>query len=304
MEHRSIDHPPMQPSSQRGVGASLEKQAQRHQMDANGLDSARILAVWTLDGVGGDDELMKGHTPQIPAATDWQQIVTLYDQLLALQPTPIVALNRAVAVGEVDGPAAALALVDNLHLSNHHRFHAVRAELLLRLGQSAAAAAAYDQAITRADNATERAHLERRRRDLNAPPRRPHASADDPSFLLPRSRIRLRTPTCTVRIPLVRGEHFAYTQGVSPAPPLSVSEARRHLAAIIDRVGVEHAPVYLARRGRRVAAVIDADDLDRILALAEDMADIRAAEEAREEMRATGEAPIPWEQVKADLGLV
>jgi len=89
---------------------------------------------------------------------------------------------------------------------------------------------------------------------------------------------------------------------VSPAP-LSVSEARRQLASIIDRVGVEHAPVYLARRGRRVAAVIDADDLDRIVALAEDMADIRAAEEAREEMRATDEAPIPWEQVKADLGL-
>jgi len=90
---------------------------------------------------------------------------------------------------------------------------------------------------------------------------------------------------------------------VSSTPPLSVSEARRQLAAIIDRVGVEHAPVYLARRGRRVAAVIDADDLDRILALAEDMADIRAAEQAREEMRATGETPIPWEQVKDDLGL-
>jgi len=113
----------------------------------------------------------------------------------------------------------------------------------------------------------------------------------------------LRTPTCTVRILIVHGERLAYTQEVSSAPPLSVSEARRQLAAIIDRVGVEHAPVYLARRGRRVAAVIDADDLDRILALAEDMADIRAAEEAREEMRATGEAPIPWEQVKADLGL-
>lgn len=90
---------------------------------------------------------------------------------------------------------------------------------------------------------------------------------------------------------------------VLPTSPLSVSEARRQLAAIIDRVGAEHAPVYLARRGRRVAAVIDADDLDRILALAEDMTDIRAADEAREEMRATGDAPIPWEQVKADLGL-
>ena len=62
----------------------------------------------------------------------------------------------------------------------------------------------------------------------------------------------------------------------------------------------DHEPVYLTRRGRRVAAVIDADDLDGILALA----DIRAAEDARAEMRATGEAPIPWEQVKVDLGLV
>lgn len=84
---------------------------------------------------------------------------------------------------------------------------------------------------------------------------------------------------------------------------LTVSEARRQLASIIDRVRAQHTPVYLARRGRRVVAVIDADDLDRILELAEDMADIRAAEAAREEMRATGEAPIPWEQVKADLGL-
>lgn len=90
---------------------------------------------------------------------------------------------------------------------------------------------------------------------------------------------------------------------MSTTPTLTVSEARRQLAAIIDRVRVEHTPIYLARRGRRVAAVIDADDLDQILELAEDMADIRAAEAARAEMRATGEAPIPWEQVKADLGL-
>jgi prevent-host-death family protein len=84
---------------------------------------------------------------------------------------------------------------------------------------------------------------------------------------------------------------------------LTVSEARRQLASIVDRVRAEHAPIYLARRGRRVVAVIDADDLDRILELAEDMADIRAAEAARAEMLATAEAPIPWEQVKADLGL-
>lgn len=89
----------------------------------------------------------------------------------------------------------------------------------------------------------------------------------------------------------------------SPVPDLGVSEARQQLAAIIDRARAEHAPVYLARRGRRVAAVIDAEDLERLLELAEDMADIRAAEAARAEIKATGEAPIPWEQVKADLGL-
>ena len=82
-----------------------------------------------------------------------------------------------------------------------------------------------------------------------------------------------------------------------------MSAARQQLAAIIDRARAEHAPVYLARRGRRVAAVIDADDLDQILELAEDMSDILAADAARAEMAATGEAPIPWEQVKADLGL-
>ena len=84
---------------------------------------------------------------------------------------------------------------------------------------------------------------------------------------------------------------------------LSISEAREQLAAVIDRARTEHRPMFLSRRGRRVAAVIDADDLERLLDLAEDMADIRAAEEARAEMRATGATPIPWEEVKADLGL-
>ncbi len=85
--------------------------------------------------------------------------------------------------------------------------------------------------------------------------------------------------------------------------PLTVSDARKQLAAVIDRAHDEHAPVYIARRGRRVAAVIDADDLDQLVALAEDMTDVLAAEAARTEMRATDETPIPWEQVKADLGL-
>ncbi|MGH3588807.1 MAG: type II toxin-antitoxin system Phd/YefM family antitoxin [Pseudonocardia sp.] len=83
---------------------------------------------------------------------------------------------------------------------------------------------------------------------------------------------------------------------------LSISEAREQLASVIDRVRAEHQPVFLSRRGRRVAAVIDADDLDRLLELAEDMADIRAAEAARAEMSETGAAPIPWDEVKADFG--
>lgn len=84
---------------------------------------------------------------------------------------------------------------------------------------------------------------------------------------------------------------------------ISVSDARTQLAAIIDRARSEHQPVYLARRGRRVAAVIDADDLDQIIALAEDMADVRAAAQARVEMEITAATPIPWDDVKADLGL-
>ena len=95
-----------------------------------------------------------------------------------------------------------------------------------------------------------------------------------------------------------------YNKYISSTTALTVSEARQQLAAVIDRARAEHQPVYLERRGRRIAAVIDADDLDSILELAEDMADIRSAEAARAEMRATGEAPIPWEEVKADLGLV
>jgi RNA polymerase sigma-70 factor, ECF subfamily len=72
--------------------------------------------------------------------TDWPQIVALYDQLLAVAPTPVVALNRAVAIGEVRGPAAALALVDELHLDNYQPFHATRADLLRRLGRNNEAA--------------------------------------------------------------------------------------------------------------------------------------------------------------------
>ncbi|HKE86384.1 MAG TPA: RNA polymerase sigma factor [Vicinamibacterales bacterium] len=95
-------------------------------------------------------------------ATDWQQILQLYNQLMSLAPSPIVALNRAVAIGEVAGPDAALALVNTLDLAHYHLFHAIRADLLRRLGRNAEAAAAYDAAIARTANATEREFLVRR----------------------------------------------------------------------------------------------------------------------------------------------
>ena len=100
--------------------------------------------------------------------TDWRQVVALYDQLLALAPTPVVALNRAVAVGEVDGPAAAFALVDPLPLERLHVYHAVRADLLRRLGRTEEAAAAYAAAAERTTNAAEVAFLEARRADVTA----------------------------------------------------------------------------------------------------------------------------------------
>ncbi|MFE2714182.1 RNA polymerase sigma factor [Streptomyces mirabilis] len=110
------------------------------------------------------------------AATDWGQILQLYDQLAALAPSPVVALNRAVAVAEVEGPEPALALVDALDLDGYHAFHAVRADLLRRLGRRTEAAAAYEAAIALTDSAPERAYLERARAALpRSPPpdRRP-----------------------------------------------------------------------------------------------------------------------------------
>jgi RNA polymerase sigma-70 factor (ECF subfamily) len=92
-------------------------------------------------------------------ATDWRQIVALYDQLLAFAPTPVVALNRAIAVGEVDGPAAALALVDRLSLDGYHAFHATRADLLSRLGRPGDAAAAFERAAELAPTEAEREFL-------------------------------------------------------------------------------------------------------------------------------------------------
>ena len=104
----------------------------------------------------------------VAGATDWRQILALYDQLAVVSPTPVVALNRGVAVAEVHGPGAALALLDRLDLDGYHLFHAARADLLGRLGRPAAAAAAYDAAIARTANGAERAFLTRQRDALAA----------------------------------------------------------------------------------------------------------------------------------------
>ena len=102
------------------------------------------------------------------AATDWWQILRLYNQLQAIAPSPVVELNRAVAVAEVEGPEAALALVEGLDLDAYHLSHALRADLLRRLDRPAEAALAYEAALTRTQNAAERDFLERRRRSLTA----------------------------------------------------------------------------------------------------------------------------------------
>jgi len=91
--------------------------------------------------------------------TDWPQILALYDHLLALAPTPVVALNRAIALGEVRGPSAALDLVDQLDLADYHAFHAARADLLRRLGRIEDAIVAYDAASALAPSQAERSHL-------------------------------------------------------------------------------------------------------------------------------------------------
>ena len=98
--------------------------------------------------------------------TDWRQILALYDLHVSIAPSPIVALHRAVAVAEVEGPEAALAIVDALGLERHHVYHAVRADLLRRLARDAEAALAYDAAIACDGNAVERAFLEARRREV------------------------------------------------------------------------------------------------------------------------------------------
>ena len=107
------------------------------------------------------------HTDAPTAAdTDWSQVVALYDQLTQLDPSPIVAFNRAIAIAELDGPHVALAQVDKLPLAGYHAWHATRADLLRRVGRSAEAREQYDAAIGATQNSAERAYLTRKRGQL------------------------------------------------------------------------------------------------------------------------------------------
>jgi RNA polymerase sigma-70 factor (ECF subfamily) len=107
------------------------------------------------------------HTDALDASmTDWSQVVQLYDQLLALQPSPIVELNRAVAVAELDGPEVGLSIVDRLDLASYHAWHVARAELLRRMKRDDEARDAYDRALELTGNEAERAHLIGRRKTL------------------------------------------------------------------------------------------------------------------------------------------
>ena len=107
------------------------------------------------------------HSDAVDASqTDWRQILALYDQWMALAPSPLIALNRAVAVAEVDGADQALRLVDGLELAQYHLFHAVRAELLRRMGREADSAGAYQAAIALCQNLREKEFLERQYQSL------------------------------------------------------------------------------------------------------------------------------------------
>jgi RNA polymerase sigma-70 factor (ECF subfamily) len=153
-----------------------------HEQDRGGWDRALIaeghdlvrecLQVARHTGRGpGQYQLLAAinavHTDAPTASdTDWSQIATLYAQLYAVVPSPVVALNRAVAVAELDGAEVALAEVDGLPLTTYHAWHATRADLLRRLGRSGEARSAYDAAIEATDNEAERSYLRRRRGSL------------------------------------------------------------------------------------------------------------------------------------------
>lgn len=141
--------------------------------EGHALVRERIEAVAAGSGQPGQYQLLAAinavHTDALSARdTDWSQIVSLYDRLMRIDPSPIVRLNRAIAVAEVDGPDVALAEIERLgdHLGGYHAFHAARADLLRRVGRSDESSLAYDRAIDLAGNLAERAYLTRRRDQL------------------------------------------------------------------------------------------------------------------------------------------
>ena len=136
--------------------------------EGHALVRERLERVATTDERPGQYQLMAAvnavHTDAADARdTDWGQVVALYDQLMAVAPTPVVALNRAIAVAELDGPDVGLALVDATALDGYHAWHVARADLLRRLGRGAEARIEYDAAIGATENSAERAYLARRR---------------------------------------------------------------------------------------------------------------------------------------------
>lgn len=143
--------------------------------EGHALVRERLVAVASGGAAPGRYQLLAAinavHTDARDARdTDWSQIVQLYDQLYAVEQTPVVALNRAIAVAEVDGPQVALAAIDGLDLAGYHAWHASRADLLRRLGRSDEARAQYDEAIAATANPAEIAYLTRRRNQLSHAP--------------------------------------------------------------------------------------------------------------------------------------
>ncbi|TCO58292.1 RNA polymerase sigma factor [Actinocrispum wychmicini] len=140
----------------------LLSEQDRRQWDRALIDEGQAIVRWCLHrNQPGTYQLQAAinavHADATTAVqTDWPQIITLYNQLLAIAPTPVVALNRAIAIGEVHGPDAALVLVDQLDLDNYYPFHATRADLLQRLGRNSEAATAYKRAADLAPTDTER----------------------------------------------------------------------------------------------------------------------------------------------------
>jgi RNA polymerase sigma-70 factor (ECF subfamily) len=143
--------------------ADQDRTAWNHALIAEGQAIVRQCLQWNRPGpyqIQAAINAVHSDAP-VAAATDWRQIVQLYDQLIGITPGPVVALNRSVAVAEVQGPAEALRLVDALHLPQYHLFHAIRADLLRRLGRTEEAAAAYKAAIACSQNLPERDFLQR-----------------------------------------------------------------------------------------------------------------------------------------------